>query len=180
MDALAEILRRLDNLIMPGTIAEVDHQAARCRVRIGELTTAPLRWFSLRAGTTSDWSPPSDGEQCVVFSPGGEPAAGFVLVGLYSDDNPPPSDSATNSSRRYPDGAVITYDHQSHALTATLPADGKVIVQAPAGFQLVGDLDVTGTLTASVDVVAAGVSLVEHPHGGVQPGTGQSDRPVPT
>ena len=39
---------------------------------------------------------------------------------------------------------------------------------------------IEGTLTASVDLVAAGVSLVKHPHGGVAIGSQQTAQPTPT
>ncbi len=95
---LADLIRRLDNLIRPGTVAEVDHVRARCRVRTGGLLTAWLPWFTRRAGTTSEWDPVSVGEQCVVLSPGGDPAVGFVLVGLYCEANP--ADSADPAVHR--------------------------------------------------------------------------------
>lgn len=68
MDSLAELTRRLDNLIRLGTIAKVDHAAARCRVK----SRTWLPWIALRAGATLDWNPPTEGEQCVLFSPSGE------------------------------------------------------------------------------------------------------------
>lgn len=36
----------------------------------------------------------------------------------------------------------------------------------------------TGQIVAQQDVVAASVSLIQHPHGDVQPGTGQSGAPI--
>jgi phage baseplate assembly protein V len=178
MNPIAELARRLASLMFPGTIAEVDHQAARCRVASGGITTAWLPWFSRRAGATRDWDPPSVGEQCLVLSPGGEPAAGFVLVGLYSQASPAPATAAPLHRREYPDGAVIDYDHESHAATLTLPAGGAITINAPAGITVLGNVQVEGTVTASEDVVAAGISLVQHRHGGVTPGGGQTGAPV--
>jgi phage baseplate assembly protein V len=130
MNALAELTRRLDNLIRPGTIAEVDHgdpaqqKPPLCRVQTGNITTGWLKWFVSRAGSTRDWDPVTVGEQCVVFSPSGEPDQGFALVGLYSTANPAPSNSPNKHLRRYPDGAVVEYDHSTHHLRAILPAAG--------------------------------------------------------
>lgn len=39
----------------------------------------------IHLGTTRDRDSPTGGEQVVVFSPGGDPAAGFVVTGLFSD-----------------------------------------------------------------------------------------------
>jgi len=168
---ISDLTRRLDNLIRLGTIAAVDHQAARCTVKSGGLSIPNLPWLALRAGDSSDWDPPTVGEQCMLFSPSGEPAQGIALVGLYSQQRPAPSNSATVRRRKYPDGAVIDYDHATHTLSATLPAGGKAQLTAPGGVTILGDVDITGTVTVSEDVLAAGISLVKHKHPGDSGGT---------
>jgi len=174
---ITDLLRRLENLIRLGTIAAVDHQAARCTVSTGGLRVPNLPWLALRAGSSSDWDPPTVGEQCILFSPSGEPALGVALVGLYSQQRPAPSNSATVRRRKYPDGAVIDYDHDSHTLSATLPAGGKAQLTAPGGVTILGDVAITGTVTVSEDVVASGISLVTHKHGGVQSGPSTTGAP---
>ncbi|WP_421684474.1 phage baseplate assembly protein V [Stutzerimonas urumqiensis] len=174
---ITDLLRRLDNLIRLGTIAAVDHQAARCTVSTGGLSVPNLPWLALRAGSSSDWDPPTVGEQCILFSPSGEPALGIALVGLYSQQRPAPSNSATVRRRKYPDGAVIDYDHATHTLSATLPAGGKAQLVAPGGVTILGNVDITGTVTVSEDVLAAGISLVNHVHGGVQSGPSTTGAP---
>ncbi len=174
---ITDLLRRLENLIRLGTIAAVDHQAARCTVSTGGLSVPNLPWLALRAGDSSDWDPPTVGEQCILVAPSGEPALGVALVGLYSQQRPAPSNSATVRRRKYPDGAVIDYDHATHTLSATLPAGGKAQLTAPGGVTILGNVDITGTVTVSEDVIAAGISLVSHVHGGVQ--SGPSNTGVP-
>lgn len=168
---ITDLLRRLENLIRLGTIAAVDHQAARCTVSTGGLSVPNLPWLALRAGDSSDWDPPTVGEQCILFSPSGEPALGVALVGLYSQQRPAPSNSATVRRRKYPDGAVIDYDHDNHTLSATLPAGGKAQLTAPGGLVILGNVAITGTVTVSEDVLAAGISLVKHKHPGDSGGT---------
>lgn len=172
-----DILRRLENQIRYGTIAAVDHQAARCTVSTGGLSVPNLPWLAQRAGSSLDWDPPTVGEQCILFSPSGEPALGVALVGLYSQQRPAPSNSATVRRRKYPDGAVIDYDHASHTLSATLPDGGKAQLTAPGGVSILGNVDITGTVTVSEDVLAAGISLVNHVHGGVQSGPSTTGAP---
>jgi len=174
---ITDLLRRLENLIRLGTIAAVDHAAARCTVSTGGLSVPNLPWLALRAGDSSDWDPPTVGEQCILVAPSGEPALGIALVGLYSQQRPAPSNSATVRRRKYPDGAVIDYDHASHTLSATLPAGGKAQLTAPGGVTILGNVDITGTVTVSADVVASGISLVTHKHGGVQTGSGTTAVP---
>ncbi|MCC4118775.1 phage baseplate assembly protein V, partial [Aromatoleum toluclasticum] len=147
MDAhLIELARRLDNLIRLGTIHSVDLPNARARVTIGGLTTAWLPWMAERAGTTRQWSAPTVGEQVMVLSPGGDFAAGVILMSAYSTASAAPSNSDTEHLTVYPDGARIAYDHATGALTATgvqtatLQSAGLVTIDAP-------DTHITGTLT---------------------------------
>lgn len=166
----ADLTRRLENLIRFGTIAEVDPATARCRVQTGGLLTGWLPWLAARAGTDRDWDAPSVGEQCMVLSPSGDPATGVVLLGLYSTANPAPDNDPKRHRRTYRDGAVIEYDTESHTLRATLPASGKADITVPDGVTILGDVTITGLVTVSEDVVAAGISLVQHVHGGVMSG----------
>lgn len=136
MNNVAELLRLINNLIRLGSIAEVDHAAVRVRVRIGELLTAWLPWLEARAGTTRTWSPPTVGEQVVVFSPGGDLAAAVVLTGLYQQAHPAPSNSPNVIGSWLPDGTRIEYDHEANTLTLDcvgavhVKAAGKVTVNA--------------------------------------------------
>lgn len=62
-------------------------------------------------------------------------------------------------------------------------AVSKVTVIAPDGVEITaavtitGDVTITGTVTVSDDVVAAGISLVDHVHGGVQAGASTTGAP---
>lgn len=181
MDMLTELTRRLENLIRAGTIADIDPALPRCRVKTGGLVTDWLPFFALRAGEDSEWDPPSQGEQCLVLSPSGNPATGFVLVGLYCDQFPAPDTSLTRRRRRYRDGATVDYDTASHTLSATLPDGGKLNVTAPGGVSIVGDVDIDGLVTVTKDVVAgeASISLVHHKTSEVMPGSGTSGEPTP-
>lgn len=185
MNPIAELRRRLDNMIRPGTIYAVDHATARCRVKSGEILTGWLRYFVGRAGYVRRHSVPTLGEQCAVFSPSGEMAAGFVLVGINCDQFPSPSENPHLDSSIYTDGTWFGYDMGSKELTVIMTAGGKINVQAPAGVQIAapggvsitGDVDITGTVTVSQDVVASGISLAKHTHGGVQGGNGTTGAP---
>jgi phage baseplate assembly protein V len=154
VEELSELHRLIENLVRKGTIAEVDLDAARCRVQSGNLTTTWLQYFVSRAGNVRKWAPPSVGEQCLIFSPGGDLCAGCVLVGLNSDANPAPDTSADIDSTTYPDGAVISYDHAASKLTATLPAGGEAEITAPVKVMV---------QTAEVQVNAATKVVVQSP-----------------
>lgn len=182
---IADILRRLENLIRLGTVQSVD--GIRCRVEIDDgLITNGLQWFTLRAGAVKEWNPPTPGEQVVVFSPSGELTNGIVLAGLFSDENPAPDSDHDSHTRTYSDGAVIRYNRQTHTLDATLPTGGTLNLICPGGLNITAaggvrinaDVEINGKLTVSIDVIIALISFLHHLHGGVSPGPSQTAEPV--
>lgn len=196
MDSVSELQRQLGNAIRLGTVAEVDLGAARCRVDTGEVKTDFVPWFVPRAGQTIEWSAPVVGEQGVLLCPGGDTNGAIFLRGIYSDAFPAPASAAAQHLVRFQDGALVQYDHEAHALKATLPSGGTFEVTADGGTTINGpfkvngdsefnghvqvndDVDVTGTATAQTDVIGGGKSLKSHPHKNVQPGSGISGGPV--
>lgn len=123
----ADLYRRLANLLREGTVHEVRHtDPPRLRVATGDLITDWLPWLELRAGTTVTWSPPTQGEQCLVLAPDGDLTAGVVLVGVYSDSRPAPTDSEFEDLRHYPDGARIDHNHQTSEMVIEVPASGSL------------------------------------------------------
>ena len=104
---LSEIYRLLLDLIKVGTVGQVQLNPPRVRVIIGELVTDWRPWFNIRAGGVKTAFVPSVGEQCMVFSPGGNIGAGFVLLGLNSDENPPPECGANDFVINVPAGGKL-------------------------------------------------------------------------
>ncbi|TPG14372.1 phage baseplate assembly protein V [Sphingomonas oligophenolica] len=170
--------RQIGDLVRLATVASVDHGAATCRVRVGDILTGDLPWLTLRAGATRHWSPPSVGEQVVLLCPESDTAAGIVLPGIYSDANAAPSADEHATVVTYADGAVLTYDASAHALTATLPAGGTATIEASGGITLRADVTIEGRLTVRDDVTGSGVSLKNHVHDHVQAGGAVSGKPV--
>ncbi|WP_075685092.1 phage baseplate assembly protein V [Serratia marcescens] len=116
---IAELYRLLCNLVRTGVVAEVDLTAQRCRVTSGQLSTTWLPWLTHRAGRSRTWWAPSVGEQVVLLAIGGELSTAFVLPALYSDASPAPSASADTWHVTFPDGAIIEYEPDTGALSAT-------------------------------------------------------------
>ena len=85
-----EILRRVENIVRAGTVAEVRHgKPARCRVRTGDLLTNWVPWMAGRAGgKRRQWRPPEIGEQCLLLAPGGDLMNAVAMPGLHSDKAP--------------------------------------------------------------------------------------------
>jgi phage baseplate assembly protein V len=200
-----ELSRRLENLIRLGTIHSIDHAAVRVRVQTGRLVTQWLPWLEHRAGATTSWDPPTVGEQCVILSPSGEPAGGIVLRGLHSATIEPPSHSPDTHVIKFPDGAVVSYDHADSHLdvsgiqTARIQAAVSVTLDTPlthcTGKLEVDDLltyhnglagtggsnanTVTGNFTHTDGSLSSnGIVLDTHIHTGVYPGGGTSGGPA--
>ena len=180
----------LSELIRIGTVSSIDLEAGLCTVRYGDpddedggAETPPIRWLTMRAGKTRTWSPPSLGEQAIVMAPDGQLAGAIALLGISSDAFPPPGNTLAELIE-YEDGARISYDPETHALTAILPEGGTGEITAPGGLTInadvtiVGHVDLQGGMDASEDVTADGISLKTHTHGGVQSGSSQTGAPT--
>jgi phage baseplate assembly protein V len=190
MNDLAALSRMLENLIRYGTIAAVQMAPPRVQVKTGKLTTTWLPWLALRAGTDREWDPPTVDEQVILFSPSGQLANGIVVTGLFSDHIPANGNRTGLHRRTYADGTVIEYDSVAHHLKATLAEGGTTNLVSKGGITIVGPIthqgdytqtgnqSITGTVTVLKDVIAAGISLINHPHGGVKQGDDQSGKPL--
>lgn len=189
MNDLATLARLIENLVRFGVVAAVQMTPPRVRVKTGALTTTWLPWLAVRAGADREWDPPTAGEQVLLISPSGQLGNAVVLTGLFSDSAPANGNRAGLHRRTYSDGTVIEYDSVAHHLNATLIAGGTTNLVSTGGITIVGPIihqgdytqtgnqTVTGKVTVSDDVVAAGISLVKHLHGGVLPGGAKTGVP---
>lgn len=178
---VTELDRRLSNLIRLGRIEQADYAAGKVRVKVGENVTTWLPWLTQRAGGDVTWHAPEVGEQVVILAPSGELNQGVVLAAVFQSAYPQPVNNKDKHHVKYQDGAVVEYDRAAHHLKAVLPAGATVELVADGGISITGDITLTGTLTASVDVVAgpSNISLINHKTSLVQPGSGTSGVPVP-
>lgn len=185
---IAELNRRLDNLIRYGVIEQVDFATdpvqPRVRVKTGEILTKWIPIATVRANADAEHDPVQVGEHVILLAPSGQLTQAVVIGKLFSNDHPSPDTSATNHRRKYRDGAVIEYDTKTHHLNATLPGCGTVNLIATGGINihgnitLLGDINQTGQQTVSGDVVAGGISQINHLHDGVSSGPSKTGKPV--
>lgn len=196
--ALAELTRRIDNLLRIGTVAEVKGNS--CRVKTGELLTQFRPFFTSRAGTAKTSWRPTKGEQVMLLSLSGDLTNAYILPALYSDENPEPDDNNNRERTVYPDGAVIEYDPDTSALkvtgikTATVQASELVTIDCPnseftgnvlvkkkltveQGAKVTGAIEHNGKMTNSGGVSIDGIEFGTHKHGGVDAGSGTSGGP---
>lgn len=196
--AIAELTRRIDNLLRIGTVAEV--KGGSCRVKTGELLTQFCPFFTRRAGTAKTSWRPTVGEQVMLLSLSGDLTNAYILPALYSDENPEPDDNKNRERTVYPDGAVIEYDPDTSALkvtgikTATIQASELVTIDCPnsvftgnlqvkkkltveQGAKVTGAIEHNGKMTNSGGVSIDGINFGIHKHGGVDTGSGTSGGP---
>ncbi len=149
----AENDRRLANIAQMGVIEEVDYSnPPKARVRIGELLTGWLRMGTRRAGDAHESWGYSAGEEVLVVSTSGNLAQGVIVCALANGANT--AQAAEGSFKTvYPGGVTIEV------------AGGSVNITAP------GNVNVTG------DVIANGISLINHVHGGITPGPADTGKP---
>ena len=93
---LTEIMRLITNLIRTGVVTEVDRENWLCRVKTGDLETNWISWLTLRAGNARTWWRPSEGEQVVLLSLGGNLENILTVAGLNT--NPPPGAGISGAS----------------------------------------------------------------------------------
>lgn len=178
-----DIVGDVAQVLRLGRVVSVDREAATCTVAVGDpdgesgdVITNAIPWIAGRAGSTTIWTPPVEGEQCLVFAAGGDIAQAVALPGIFCDAFPAPGDP-DREFVRFGDGAMLSYDRAAHALTVDLPAGGHVTIVAPGGVTIQGNVTVNGTIEASGDVTAGEISLQTHTHNGVEPGGGSTGEP---
>ena len=96
------------------------------------------------------------------------------LAGVVTSALPAAGGPVPQITMGTPDGVKLTVKPGGE-VELTTPAELKLTY---AHATLHGDIALTGTLTASVDVVANGISLHNHKHGGVAAGAAQTGVPV--
>lgn len=125
----AEGARRQANGLLYGVVASVDYDAKRAVVEIEDgWNTAPLPWLERRAGKARTSSPPSHREQVMVLSPGGETAAGLILLGVSSDAFSPSEVREGLELFETDGGYSDRWDEEAKTRTIDLPQGGELAV----------------------------------------------------
>lgn len=194
--ALPDLIRRLQNVVRPGVVYEVDYAKARIKVKLGkEWISNWIPWGTARAGKNKDWCPPEIGEQVFILSPGGDTSRAVAITSIFSDENPGNANSGDIYRKTFENGTVIEYDRAGNSLKAVLKSGGTATIEATGGITLKGDVTIQGNVTTSGDVrlngdmlaqgevttlrAGAPINLSTHIHTGVTPGPGVTAVPQP-
>ena len=149
---LAPLQRRISNMIARGVVSKVDDAQDVQGMQL-DLLTDETRDGIERFQNYGFTSKPMEGAEAVVVFVDGRRDNGLVIA---VDD------------RRYrvvslEDGEVAIYD--STGSVVKLKANGDISLTPSSGTVAVtGDITVSGTLTATTDVVGGGKSLKNHTH----------------
>ena len=177
----------LNSLIKIGEVSSVDYKNGTARVVFDDddsLVSNDLQVLQKNTFQNKDYSMPDVGEDVIcLFLPSGR-EEGFILGSVYAGEITPPESSGNKRTVVFSDNTKVSYDRQAHQLSVTIgntsiTADGSSVnvkgsvatLEAPT-IKLKGNVEIDGpvttssTITASGDVVGAGVSLQTHTHTG--------------
>lgn len=129
---IAELKRRMDNMIRGGTIVEMDYMAEppRAKIKDGEQVLGWMHFMTMRAnGQEISWDAPEVGERVMAISPSGDLANARIIPGaLYCNAHPAPTVNPDVITRMHKDGAHDTYDREAHVRTIQIPEEGELKV----------------------------------------------------
>ena len=120
---------------------------------------------------TTDTQQQSGGEQQPIDARMHDLSSAYALLGFRANPQALENVSTTGAEMRTTDGN--TRVGVGNAGGVSISTDQGVAIAAA------GNVTMTGTLTVTGDVIANGVSLVHHTHGGVQTGAGNTGEPNP-
>lgn len=126
MFRLAELERRVDGMMLRGTVGKVDAANHKVRLKIGTRADgSPLLgpWISYAqiAGALKIHSTPSEDQQMVAFSPSGDRRQAIAFPYGWSNQNPAPS---TNADHHLMTFGSMKFDLKKEEMVT----DGKIFV----------------------------------------------------
>ena len=157
----ADLPHRLAKLISVGTIAEVDYQTARVKVKIGDWLTGWLPWLTARASNNLNWQAPEIDEQVLVLAPCGDIAQAVVLGAVYQQQQQelvsdiPAEERQEIERMQYLDGSVVEYNRKSHRYFMDIKGENATLDIVSAGTLNINTVqDITVVTEANARVTA--------------------------
>jgi len=170
-----QLLRQFQNLASIGTVIAVDAPAWKMRLQIDENETDWIPIPAMAAGAVRIWRCPSLGEQFSVAAQGGELTSAIPQVSIFSEAFPPPST----------DPNEVFVQLGEHAFSVNIQSGEALFKLKKCTFDVPetvfkGTVHAEETISSDEDVTAKAVSLLDHPHGNVMNGPGQTSKPLPS
>lgn len=156
----------IKNLFRIGTVSAIDEDNELVRVAFDDLDDTVSAWLQVAVqGAYKDddhWLPDIDEQVCCLFMPTGH-AEGYVLFSVRDKNHPPKAGKVGRRYVRFADGSYVEHDRTTSTMT--------IVCTGPVNIIAAGNVNVTG------DVVADGISLKNHIHGGVESGGSTTSKP---
>ena len=170
-----QLLRQFQNLACIGTVIAVDASAWKMRLKIDENETDWIPIPTMAAGIVKIWRCPSLGEQFSVSAQGGELTSAVPQISLFSEAFPPPST----------DPNEVFVQLGEHTFSVNIQSGEALFKLNKCTFDMpetvfTGTVHAEKEISSAVDVIAKAVSLINHPHGNVMNGNGQTAKPIPS
>lgn len=153
---VAELRRKLENLLQITVITQANHATHTVRVRLGADESAELPWPADIGRNFVRWQPLRVGQQVIVACPSGDPALAVIIGNLYS--------SAIDTAETAEELDVIEFTNGNRIEHNVNTGEINIIA--------IGNVNVTG------DVIADGISLKHHKHSGVKAGADKTGVPA--
>lgn len=133
---ISDLERRLNNVMRPARVTEVDTKKALVKVAYAldendqDVVSGWIPWSTTRAGEINKWEPPSKDEQVILLNFSGEVGPMSVVLGsMYSEKYKPPHDKGAekrttirqNNDKDEPDDNLPAY-------ISNIKADDKTAV----------------------------------------------------
>ncbi len=168
---LAELERRLNNILRLGTIAEANYPAALVRVQSGELLTGWIPWMTRRASNDRDWWAPEVGEQVLLLSPCGDPFQAVALPAVYQDAHPAPQNRETVCRVEFGDSGWFQYDRASGEMSINVIGHANITVGGKTTLVSQGTVEIDGGSGAVLGTVQGHClcMLTGKPHAHISP-----------
>ncbi len=123
---------RAEGILRLGTVAAVDNEARKVRVKSAELLSDWLPQPAQIGNNFIAWTPMRVGTQVVVGCPSGDFAQGVILQVLYTDALNSPSTAGDTDLIQFNDGTVIKKD--GGGLTISTP--GNIDINAGGNIKM--------------------------------------------
>ena len=170
-------------MIRYGTVSIVNYEKGTVKAVLEDIndTTAELLVFQGRNKGTKQYSMPVVGEHglCLIVDNG---SSGYYLGAGFNDVEKVMTGAGKGKTLTlYSDGTQIIYDENSSKLFIDYKKNIEIIcpqISLTGNITINGDIQLNGKMNATDDVVADGVSLVNHTHSGVKAGGDTSGVPV--
>jgi phage baseplate assembly protein V len=134
----SEIMRQLAQMVKIGKVSKVDAETGRYSIDYGDNKPSEIEGRTDRSGDDQTDDMHSEGEQVLVFNPGGDLGKGIILGALHKKGNKP-FDKKEHKGRKYADGTVLKHDTKKKERTTTMKKGAKHALSVDKQKQTIDD-----------------------------------------